>query len=134
MQCLKYRDQHVDVQILYNKASADYTKLLTETWKFDYQLVTPDIHRRNAAEWKIRTFKAHFISILAGISDYFTRNLWDLLLPQTEMSLNLLRQSKTNSNISLWEAFNGEFNYNHAPLVPMGCRVNIHKRTGTRFT
>ena len=48
------------------------------------------------------------------------------------MILNLLRQSKTNPEISAWEAFNGVFSYNHTPLSPLGCRVLIHKKTGNR--
>ena len=105
---------------------------MTETWKVAYQLVPSDNHRRNAVENEIRTFKAHFLSILAGIADDFPNNFWDLLLPQTEMTLNLLRQSKTNPDISTWEAFNSVFSYNHIPLGPLGCRVIIHKKTGNR--
>ena len=132
MQRLKAKNQHVDLQILDNEASAEYKKLMTETWKVAYQFVPPDNHRRNAAERAIRTFKAHFIAILAGIAPDFPRNLWDLLLPQTEMTLNLLRQSNSNPKISAWEAFNGVFSYNHTPLGPLGCRVLIHKKTGNR--
>ena len=53
----------------------------------------PDIHRYNAAERVIRTFKAHFLSILAGISPDFLKFLWDYLLTKTEMTLNFLRKS-----------------------------------------
>ena len=66
----------------------------------------PDLHRRNAAERAIRTFKAHFLAILAGVAIDFPRHLWDLLLPQTELTLNLLRQSTANPQISACEAFN----------------------------
>ena len=83
MQSLKERNHHVDLQILDNEASVEYKKLMTEKWKVKYQLVPPQIHRRNAAEREIRTFKAHFLSILAGVADDFPRNLWDLLIPQT---------------------------------------------------
>ena len=83
MQRLKEKNQHVDLQILDNEASAEYKKLMTNTWKVAYQFVPPDNHRRNAAERAIRTFKAHFIVILAGIATDFPRNLWDLLLQQT---------------------------------------------------
>ena len=83
MQRLKERDHHVDLQILDNEASAEYKTLMTEKWKVNYQLVPPHIHRRHAAERVIHTFKAHFISILAGITDDFPCNLWDLLIPQT---------------------------------------------------
>ena len=64
MQRIKSRNHHVDLQILDNEASAEYKKLMTETWNVKYQLVPPYIHRRNAAERAIRTFKAHFLSVL----------------------------------------------------------------------
>ena len=36
-----------------------------------YQLVPSHIHRQNVAERAIQTFKAHFLSILAGVADDF---------------------------------------------------------------
>ena len=38
-----------------------------------------------------RTFKAYFLSVLAGIADSFPNYIWDRLLSQTELTLNLLR-------------------------------------------
>ena len=90
------------------------------------------MHRRNAAERAIRTFKAHFIAILAGVAPDFPRHLWDLLLPQTEMTLNLLRQATANPAISAWENFNGKFNYNATTLGPLGISVIVHTKTGRR--
>ena len=86
-------------------------------WNVNYQLVPPHIHRRNVAERAIQTFKAHFLSVLAGVAVDFPRNLWDLLIPQTELTLNLLRQSNSTPEISAWEAFDGAFSYNHTPLA-----------------
>jgi hypothetical protein len=134
MQRLKERNHHVDLQILDNEASAEYKTLMTAKWKVNYQLVPPHIHRRNAAERAIRTFKDHFMSILAGVVDDFPRSLWDLLIPQTELTLNLLRQSNSTPEISAWEAFDGVFSYNHTPLGPLGCCVIIHKKVGARYT
>ena len=88
------------------------------------------MHRRNSAEQAIRKFKSHFFSILAGVAPYFPRHLWDLLLPQTEMTLNLLRQATANPAISAWEYFNGKFNYNATPLGPLGITVIFHTKTG----
>ena len=88
-----------------------------------YQLVTPDLHRRNAAKRAIRTFKAHFLAILAGVATDFPRYLWDLLLLQTEITLNLLRQSTADPTISSWEFFSGPFNYDATTLVPLGTGV-----------
>ncbi len=59
----------------------------------DYKLVPPIQHRQNQAERAIQTFKAHF-TILAGIDDKFPRSLWCHLLEPTELTLNLLRQSR----------------------------------------
>ena len=50
------------------------------------------------------------------------------------MTLNLLCQSKTNPDISAWEAFNGIFSYNHTQLGPLGCRVIIHKKNVNRYS
>ena len=90
------------------------------------------MHGRNAAEQAIRTFKAHFLAILDGVAPYFPRHLWDLLLPQTEMTLNLLRQATANPAISAWENFNGKFNYNSTPLGPLGISVIVHTKPGLR--
>ena len=67
MQSLANRGHHVDVQILDNKVSTYFTKTIVEYWCATYQLVPPNVHRRNLAERAIRTFKAHFLEILAGV-------------------------------------------------------------------
>jgi hypothetical protein len=90
MMCLATRGLSVNLQILDKKASAAYKDAITFTWQAKFQLVPPDMHCRNCAERAIRTFKAHLLSILAGVDPTFHPYLWDLLLPQTELSLNLL--------------------------------------------
>ena len=96
MTCLAARGLSVDLQILDNKASATYKEAITFKWKATFQLVPPDMHRRNQAERAIRTFKDHFLAILAGVDAAFPPYLWDLFLPQAELTLNLLRQSTIN--------------------------------------
>ena len=83
---------NVHTVILDNEVSGDYHRNITDTWNCAYQLVLPDMHQRNAAKHAIRTFKAHFLAILAGIDTAYPTNQWDLLLPHTELTLNLLRQ------------------------------------------
>ena len=68
------------------------------------------MHRRNVAKKMIQNFKAHFLSILTGVSSTFPNFLWEKLLPQTELTLNLLRQSDIAPAISAWEHFNGPSN------------------------
>ena len=92
MQRLKNRGLTTYLQSLDNEASQNYKATIKDKWGVDIQLVPPDFHRRNAAEREIRTLKAHFLSVLSGVDPGFTQFLWDLLLVQTELTLNLLRQ------------------------------------------
>ena len=105
----------MDLNIRDNEASADFKKVITETWRAKFQLVPPDMHPRNKAERMIRHFKNHFLSILAGVDATFPPYLWDLLLPQAEQTINLLRQATANPKISAWEYFNGPFDFNKTP-------------------
>ena len=53
-----------------NEASGDLKNSLTKN-KLSYQLVPPHLHRRNAAERAIRTFKNHFLAGLATVNKKF---------------------------------------------------------------
>jgi hypothetical protein len=86
------------------------------------------MHCRNQAECAIRTFKDHFLAILAGVDSAFPPYLWDLLLPQAELTLNLLRQATINLRISTWEFFQGPFDFNKMPLGPVGFPILIHAK------
>ena len=101
-------------------------------WKFYYQLVSPNLHCRNAAKRAICTFKEYFLSILAGIAEDFPKNLWDLLIPKMEMTLNILRQSTLKPDTLAWEHFYGPISYNHAPLGTLGCKFIMHKKPYAR--
>jgi hypothetical protein len=92
MTCLAARGLLVDLQILDNEASVEYKEALTFKWNAKFQLVPPDMHCQNRAERAIRMFKDHFLAILAGVDSAFPPYLWDLLLPQVELTLNLLCQ------------------------------------------
>ena len=87
-------------------------------------MALPGCHRRNAAEVAICNFKCHFLSILAGVADNFPLQLWDKLLPQTKITLNLLRQSNATPTISAYAHLCG----------PLGCNVQIHEKTDQHST
>jgi hypothetical protein len=130
---LAARGLSVDLQILDNEASAAYKQAIAFTWQAKFQLVPPDMHPQNRTERAIRTFKAHFLSILASVDPSFPPYLWDQFLPQAELTLNLLWQSALNPRISAWEFFQGPFDFNKTPLGPVfGCRVLIHAKSVTR--
>ena len=89
---LRKNGMSVNLQILDNEASSKFKHLITEYLGIKYKLMPPDIDIRNEVERAIQTFKAHFLSILEGIAPDFPKFLWDHLLPQTETTLNFLRQ------------------------------------------
>ena len=88
---LKNDDHTVYLQILDNETIQAYKLAIESKWNLKFQFVPPNIHHRNAADREIRTFKAHFLEIIAGIFDSFPNFLWGQLLPQTYITLNLLR-------------------------------------------
>ncbi len=103
--------------------------IIKDKYKMAMELVPPGCHRRNAAEVAIQNFKAHFLSVLAGAAEDFPPSLWDCLLPQTEITLNLLRQSNATPTVSAYAHLCGPFDYNKMPLAPMGCAVQVHEKT-----
>jgi hypothetical protein len=67
----------------------------------DFQLVPPGVHRRNAAECAICTFQNHFIAGRCSTDKDFPLHLWDELIPQAELTLNLLRNSQFTPKLSI---------------------------------
>ena len=83
MQRLANIGHHVDVQILDKEVSKYFKEAIVEDWCATYQLVPPNAHKRNIPEKAIRTFKAHFLAILAGVDPNFSKFMWENLLVQT---------------------------------------------------
>jgi len=89
----------------------------------DYQLVPPYKHRNNLAERAIQTFKKHLKAALAGADPNFPLSEWDRLISQANITLNLLRSSRTNPRLSAHAYIFGEFNFNATPLAPPGTKI-----------
>ena len=68
MQRLSNHKLTVDLQILDNEAIAEYKRFIKKKWNINYQLVSTNTHQSNVAEQAIHTFKAHFVSIHAGVA------------------------------------------------------------------
>ena len=112
--------------VLDNEVLEAMKEVIRDKHKMEMELVPPGCHHRNAAEVAIHNYKAHFLSILAGVAEDFPVNLWDRLLPQTEITLNLLRQLNATPTVSVYSHFSGPFDYNKTPLAPMGCAAQIN--------
>ena len=113
--------------ILDNKFSGQLKSTLT-SHKLQYQLIPPNVHCRNTAERAIKTFKNHFLSVLATADPNFPISEWDWLLPQVEMTLNLLRPDRCNPKLSSYSYLNGFHNFAKTPLAPAGTKVIIHMK------
>ena len=120
MSRLHKRSHSVDLHILDNDCSKSYKLKIKRKWGAKFQLVPPDFHSRNAAERAIDTFKENFLSIIAGVLYLFPNFFWYQILPQTELTLNLLQQSNIYPSMSAWEHYYGLFNYDANPMGEMG--------------
>jgi hypothetical protein len=97
------------IQRLDNEASLALRNYLTKQG-ISYQLAPPHIHRRKNAERAIQTFKNQFIAGLScSVDPTFPLKLWDKLLPQATITLNLLRKSRINPRMSAYAQLNGRF-------------------------
>ena len=83
-----------------------------------FQLTPAGMHRRNSAERAIRTAKNHIIAGLCTVHPKFPLYLWDKLIPQAELTLNMLRGSRMNPKLSAWDQVCGVFDYNRTPHWP----------------
>jgi len=68
--------------------------------KMSFQLVPLHLHRTNAVERAMVTFKDHLIAELSSTDHSLPMHLWCRLLPQAQTALNLLRLSRINPRIS----------------------------------
>jgi hypothetical protein len=119
------------LQTLDNEASTALKSFFTVN-KIAYQLVPPHCHRRNAAERAIRTFKEHLMAGLSSVDPSFPMFLWDRLLSQAEITLNLLRTSRLHPQLSAAAHYHGLMDYNKTAFAPPGCKIIAHDKPGKR--
>jgi hypothetical protein len=61
-------------------------------------------------------------------------HLWDRLLPQAVITLNMLRISRINPKLSASTHIDGQYDYNKAPMAPPGTRIIAHETLNLRRT
>jgi hypothetical protein len=117
------------LQTLDNEASVALKTIFT-IHDITYQVVPPHYHRRNAAERAIRTFKEHSVAGISSVEPALPFHLWDRLLPQAEITLNLLRTSRLHPQLSAAAHFHGLVDYNKTAFALPGCKIIAHKKPG----
>ena len=98
------------------------------------QLTLASMHRRNVAERAIRTCKNHRLAGSSTCDPRFPLCLWCQLIPQCNITLNLLHNSRTKTNLSACAQIFGQFDFNRTPLAPPGTKVLIHEPAETRHS
>ncbi|KAL7523352.1 hypothetical protein ACHAWF_000485, partial [Thalassiosira exigua] len=110
--------------ILDNEASEEYKQVIKEQG-VEYELVPKGQHRRNIAERAIQTYKSHAIGVLSGLPPSFPLSMWDELLAQIDMQVNLLRFSNVNPKVCAWTLLHGPRDFNRHPLAPLGVKMHM---------
>jgi hypothetical protein len=118
-------------QLIYNEVSKAL-KLFLHSNNIQFQLVPPHVHRKNASERSIQTFKNRLVATLCSTDKQFPIHVWDRLIPQAVLTLKLLRQSCINPKLSAPDQLNEPFDYNATPLAPTGTRFIIHEKPDKR--
>ena len=90
------------------------------------------MHRINAAERAIRTYKNHLLAGIATCDPNYPITEWDRLLTQCNITLNLLRNSRANPKLSAYAYAYDQFDFNKTPLCPPGTKAIIHLKPGNR--
>jgi predicted Abi (CAAX) family protease len=61
-------------------------------------------------------------------------HMWDRLLPQAVITLNMLRTSRINPKLSASAHIDGQYDFNRAPMAPPGTRIIYHETPSRRRT
>ena len=121
------------LHILDNECSQDLKDAFAKH-NVTFQRVPPKEHRANAAKRAIRTYKNHFVATLCTVDSQFPMNEWDRLLPQTTLTLNLLRSSRIHPSLSAHASLFGNYDFNRTPIAVLGTRVVAHVAADSRTT
>ena len=98
---LQQHGHKTKLHVMDNEVSEGFTAALQENG-IEYQLAPPGNHRTNPAERAIRTYKNHYLAGLATCDPKYPVREWDRIIPQSELTINLLRNSRINPNLSSW--------------------------------
>jgi hypothetical protein len=64
----------------------------------------------------------------------FPIHLWDIILRQEEITLNMLRSSRLHPQLSAAAHYHGLIDYNKTAFGPPGCKIIAHEKPSQRRT
>ena len=69
---------------------------------------------------------------LASVHPDYPMAEWDRLIPQCNITLNLLRASRAHPQLSAYASLFGQFDFNRTPLAPPGTKIVFHSKPSQR--
>ena len=105
--------------ILDNECIKDLKTALSKH-NISYKLTPPNMHQRNSVKRSICTYKNHLLSGLATCNPEFPVSKWDCLIQQVTLTLNFLRSSRVNPNLSACSYVFENFTFNQTLLAQLG--------------
>ena len=100
----------------------------------NFQLVPPHLHRTNTTERAIQTYKDHLVTGLSSCDPKLPLHIWDQLLHQATLTLNILYPSRINTRLLAESQLNRSLDFNRNPLAPPSTNVPIYKDPTNRRT
>ena len=92
------------------------------------------MHRTNPAERSLQTYKSCIKSTIASLRPTFPIALWCKLLPQINLSINIVRKCRQNPLLSVWAAMEGKYHFDLTPILPAGSEMLMHEKSIRRWT
>ena len=91
-------------------------------------------HRRNGAECDIRTFKNHFVTVLASVDNNLPIYLWCQIVKQAEINIYLIIKFVTNPSFLEYAQIFETFDFDATPMAPPGTKIMAHLKPCQRAT
>ena len=116
-----------------NETSKDVEEFIASQQTIQ-QYTPPDMHRTNTAERSLQNYKSFIKSTIALLPPMFPIALWCKLLPQIDLSINIVRNCRQNPLLSAWAAIEGKYHFESTPIAPAGSEMLMHENPGSRRT
>ena len=120
------------MHIINNECSNIVKNFIKTSKHIEILFVPPYSYWANMVENAIDIFKNHFITGFATMHPSFLLYLLYYLLPLAITTLNLLRPSYINLNLSAHKLLYGMFDYNKTLLALHRIKVLVHEATEKR--
>ena len=117
-----------------NELSGTLVDVVQKKFNLTVERAPPHNHRTLRAERAIQTWKNHFISTLCTVPATFPLTEHDRLVPYAVLTLNLLRESRSQPGVSAWQHIHGPINWNGCIFAPPALEVIAYETKEQRGT